>query len=130
MFNNIGGKLKILAWVVFICGAACSIISGIVLLSTEETLFEGIILLIAGPIASWVGSFTTYAFGELIESNKIQESYLRKISKQLETPQPQYKPQNIPEVKSTTSEANICPACLKEVPATKHLCPHCGNSIK
>lgn len=82
MFDNIGGKLKILAWVVFICGAVCSIISGIVLLVNAITL-SGFIFLIVGPLICWVVSFPLYGFGVLIENSEKQNSYLKIISEGL-----------------------------------------------
>ena len=69
MFNNIGGKLKILAWIEFIGGMVSSVIAGIIYLviaskieaSTYNqayitTISTGIAFLIVGPIASWIGS--------------------------------------------------------------------------
>ena len=74
MFNNIGGKIKILASFVAWLGIIGSIIGGaITFLSlndsyyTEDFAWIGIIVAIVGAVASWIGSFWLYGFGELIE---------------------------------------------------------------
>lgn len=65
MFDNIGGKIKIFAKIVCWIGIIASIISGFALISMSDVL--GVLTMIIGPIASWLGSFTLYGFGELIE---------------------------------------------------------------
>ena len=179
MFNNIGGKLKILAWIEFIGGMVLSVIAGIIYLVIASkieastyyqayitTISAGIAFLIVGPIGSWIGSWATYALGEIIENSEIQKNYLAKIAKEIKDTAPAssssvkatppttsnfYTRKNnssmstpqgletisnsneyVVEVAEAVSENNTiqCPACLKEVPATKHLCPHCGNSLK
>lgn len=153
MFNNIGRKLKILAWIEFIGGMVSSVIAGIIYLAIASkieastynqayitTISTGIAFLIVGPIGSWIGSWVTYALGEIIENSEIQKNYLAKISKEIKgttsTPQGLETVSNpnehIVKTAEVVSENNTirCPTCLKEVPATKYLCPHCGNSIK
>lgn len=71
MFSNIGGKIKGLAVVICILGIAASVLGGIALISANSrynpTATAGWIVLIAGSLGSWIGSFTLYGFGELIE---------------------------------------------------------------
>ena len=84
MFDNIGSKImklaKILCWV----GIMLSVISGIVLMaaggsvssyssygysrSSGGGVVAGILTIILGSLASWIGSFFTYGFGQLIEN--------------------------------------------------------------
>ena len=69
MFDNIGGKIKSLAQVVFWIGIICSVISGFVMIGTNEDLiFLGLVIIIIGSLVSWVSSFTLYGFGQLIEN--------------------------------------------------------------
>lgn len=72
MFNNIGGKIKTLAQVVSGIGISASVIFGCFLMATDEdTVFIGILVLILGSIFSWISSFMTYGFGQLIENSDI-----------------------------------------------------------
>ena len=64
MFQNIGGKLKILALLNFALGIACGVILAITV--AQDALWVCLFLL-AVPFASWVESALLYGFGELIE---------------------------------------------------------------
>lgn len=69
MFDNIGGKIKALAQVVCWIGIVCSVIYGIVLMTTDEDLvMAGFIVLVMGSVLAWVSSFALYGFGQLIEN--------------------------------------------------------------
>lgn len=69
MFDNIGSKIKSLAKIVCWAGIIITVIAGIVLLASGGDVSSpiGLVLVIAGPISSWIGSFFVYGFGELIE---------------------------------------------------------------
>ena len=71
MFDNIGGKIKTLATVVCFLGIGASIIAAIALWAQNDrytpTIALGFGVLIGGSLASWIGSFFTYGFGQLIE---------------------------------------------------------------
>lgn len=73
MFNNIGGKIKGLA--AFICwvGIIASILGGIVLMLAGDEMFIliGIAVAIVGSLASWIGSFVMYGYGQLIYNSDI-----------------------------------------------------------
>ena len=67
MYNNIGGKIKILALVMAIIQAAGSVIAGIALMADDDDLIPvGLLLWIVGPLFAWVSSWLLYGFGELI----------------------------------------------------------------
>ena len=66
MYEDIGGKIKLLAKIGFIVAAVCCVIAGIVLLALELTLW-GLLSLLLGPVLAWVSSWVLYAFGELCE---------------------------------------------------------------
>ena len=81
MFNNIGGKIKTLANVVALVGIIGSIIGGIALILADDSLIAtGIIVLLGGSLLSWIGSFFTYGFGELIERTCLIEERSRNSS--------------------------------------------------
>lgn len=69
MFDNIGSKIKSLAKIVCWAGIIITVIVGIVMLVSGDDVSSpvGLVLMIAGPIGSWIGSFFVYGFGELIE---------------------------------------------------------------
>ena len=68
MFENIGGKIKKLAKVLFVIVALSAVISAIaVFVVNEDLILLGLSIMIAGPIVAWISSWTLYAFGELVE---------------------------------------------------------------
>ena len=72
MFDNIGGKIKTLAQVVCWIGIIASFLIGIILIKQDEdTALIGLLVLILGSLFSWIGSFMTYGFGQLIENSDI-----------------------------------------------------------
>ncbi len=67
MFDNIGRKIKNLAFVFCIIGIVFSMVAGVSLFAEEEGL-RGAIYILAGITISWIGNFLLYGFGELIEN--------------------------------------------------------------
>jgi hypothetical protein len=65
MFDNIGGKIKTLAKIICWLGIIISVISGMVLIGISGLV--SVLTIIAGSLTSWIGSFSLYGFGELIE---------------------------------------------------------------
>ena len=91
MFNNIGGKIKTLAKVCCWIGIITSILIGLVVIfggdvldqiltygyyyggygsATAGSVVLGIIIMAVGSLLSWIGSFFTYGFGQLIENTE------------------------------------------------------------
>lgn len=73
VFENIGGKIKVVAKVECWLGIFSSISIGVNLISTEEEflVFTGILVMIVGAITAWLGSFLIYGFGQLVENSDI-----------------------------------------------------------
>lgn len=74
MFSNIGKKIKVLASVICWIGIIASIITAIIFFANaldgwneEFFIMMGLLTLIVGPLLSWIGSFFTYGFGELVD---------------------------------------------------------------
>ena len=68
LYENIGSKIKNWAKWIFIVEAIGAIITGVVLMATDEGLIVcGLLTLVCGPIIAWVGSWILYAFGQLVE---------------------------------------------------------------
>ena len=76
MFNNIGSKIMKLAKVICWLGIIASVISGIVTIvagsgsryTAGAGVLSGILIIVVGSLFSWIGSFFTYGFGQLIEN--------------------------------------------------------------
>ena len=75
MFNDIGKKIKTLASVICWLGIIVSVIAAISMFAAasesyyggESYTILGFVYLVGGPLISWIGSFFTYGFGELID---------------------------------------------------------------
>ena len=69
MFDDIGEKIKSLAYAVFCVGIISSIIYGFVMAGTDENLILlGFVIIIAGSLISLMSSYIIYGFGQLIEN--------------------------------------------------------------
>ena len=66
MFDNIGGKIKVVAQLATWLGIIASVVSGIVFIASLESPM-GIFVMIGGSLISWLSSLTLYGFGQLIE---------------------------------------------------------------
>lgn len=86
MYDNIGGKIKGLAKVIFIIEAAICVIAGLVLASEDEA---GILLLLLGPAVAWISSWLLYGFGELIEKTSVIAYNTSNANKTAPAPAPQ-----------------------------------------
>ena len=72
MFDNIGVKIKRLAFILFIIEAATSILSGLIDIIVFKNMFS-LLICIIGPFVAWLSSFLLYGFGELVDnSSKIK----------------------------------------------------------
>lgn len=77
LYSNIGGKLKGGAKAIFIFGAIAAIILGLSWLSAEGPM--GLLIIIVGVVAAWIGSWALYAVGELVEKTAANERNTRGI---------------------------------------------------
>lgn len=82
MFDNIGGKIKILAKVLCWVGIIGFVLSAIYVWVTigRYGVGLGFALFIIGPLVSWISSFLLYGFGELIETNCEIAHYVQNYS--------------------------------------------------
>ena len=129
MFDNIGGKIKTLAVVLCILGMIASFVAAIFLWTQNSrynsTILAGFLTLGGGCLISWIGSFFTYGFGQLIESaEETAENTWRiadrvdKILTKLETPTVG------PE---TRSDKWRCRDCGTDNNAAQVFCRNCGT---
>ena len=73
MYNNIGKKIKLLAKINAWIGIVISLIIGIYFIYWDGVnnnfalLWLAFLIMIAGSLLSWIGSWVLYGFGELID---------------------------------------------------------------
>ncbi len=71
MFNNIGKKLKVLAWITFIGGSVYSVVKTFQLWSLyPANPLIGLLALIGGVLGSWLGSWLFYGVGQIAEDTE------------------------------------------------------------
>lgn len=82
MFENIGGKIKMLAKILTALGCFASLVIGLAMgAKTGENgalLFLFIILI--GCLVSWLSSFILYGFGQLVENSDILAKHYKNQS--------------------------------------------------
>lgn len=67
MFDQIWQRIKTLAVVLTVIGMIISVIAGCDYIFNKSRRIYGLIIIVGGIIASWVGSFILYGFGEIID---------------------------------------------------------------
>lgn len=90
MFNNVGGKIKIIAKITAWIGIIVCIIYGFVMLvSMEDMALIGLLIMTVGSLLSWISSLVLYGFGELVENSSVfankKSTYISKNSEKTET---------------------------------------------
>ena len=75
MYDNIGGKIKGLAKAIVIIVAIAAAITGFALMiSNDDMILAGLLIMIVAPLVAWISSWLLYGFGQLIEnSDKLVE---------------------------------------------------------
>ena len=77
IYENIGGKIKSLAkWVCIICSGLYIISALLYIILGAATghfgwILVGVLAGVLGPLLIWIGTWTTYAFGDLVERQMI-----------------------------------------------------------
>lgn len=117
MFDNIGGKIKALAMGITILGITASVIWGLTILLEGD--FVGLVIMLGGSLAAWIGSFLIYGFGELIDNTR-QLIDIGKSCKGSPNSDPAqgFAPVSTPKMQPTSKQV-----------AHAWRCPHCGNMI-
>ncbi len=126
MYDNIGEKIKSLAFVIFVIGTISSIIYGISVLSKPFGILFALIIFFIGPISSYIISLFVFGFGELIENSGNNTTVL---------PQSLIKNKN-KNYESFTSNDNvpenvvICQVCGQKNAKNRETCLKCGAELK
>ena len=112
MFDNIGRKIKGLAKLICYAGIIVSLYFGCSMIADKRTEY-GIIVIVIGAILAWVGSFTLYGFGELVENSAIIAGKTT-IDEEKHTSQPR------------ADGKWMCRRCYKLNPEDSPTCVKCG----
>lgn len=76
MFTNLGGKLMMMAKILCWLGIVASVIAGIVMLANSRgngaLIFTGILTMVIGVLASWIGSWAMYGLGEVVKEAELR----------------------------------------------------------
>ena len=159
MYNNIGGKIKVLAIVIGIVEAVSAVITGMVLCSDSYMVGSGFLTMLLGPVVAWISSWFLYAFGELVEKTSENEANTREIVNLLrrgaqspatirtQVPVQPIRPQpaapvapnagrsggNVGQTATVVDGENgkvRCSICNTEQPANRKVCWNCGAKFK
>lgn len=133
MFENIGKKIKSLANILCWVGIIAYVIAAIVMISTDEYLIgTGFLLLIVGPLMSWVGSLFIYGFGELIDKtcDIAENTRSRDIKQSTSSEKIQssgYSLSKLANEKTNNSGSWACKECGTKNDANSLCCKDCGK---
>jgi hypothetical protein len=111
MFDNIGGKIKILAQIFVWIGIIASVILGFILCTTDVE-WLGVICVFIGPLLCWISSMTLYGFGELIEKTCKIEKILSNEKEVIKTTKT--KDKEISYIQKESPKLHTCELCEKE----------------
>ena len=139
MYENIGGKIKGLAIVVFAIMAILSVVAGVFTLFRDNGGFLiGILIAGIGILLSWIGTFFLYGFGQLIENTDILVYQAKNTSKNIEKISTNNVQKDVSEEKvaesiksskqsapNTSATVKRCPLCGEKV--TSKTCNFCGT---
>jgi len=118
MFSNIGRKIRKLSVCISVAGMVTAAAFAVIIwqnhLLGALSLLYSIIILAGGVLISWVGSFFTYGFGEMIEKTAENNRFLAQLVQQ----------GNGRKAKSCFAPA----VCRESAPVhEKWKCQHCGD---
>ena len=140
MFTNIGAKIKGLAKVGCWVGIVGCIFAGVVLLFTEEEFIPiALGVAVGGGLASWIGSWFLYGFGQLIENSDVIAAHYQKINASEE----QRQQQQVKKDRQASQKRKQAEQHRQKQEAKKALqnqevemeetvpltCPHCGTPV-
>ena len=122
MWDNIGRKLQALAKVACWIGIGASFILALVMWGQNSektpTILMGILYLVIGCLVSWIGSWSVYGLGLVVEHVENGGSASVR-NRGIQTPDGG--------VLATAGNFWVCPKCKTRNPMSKVECKECGN---
>lgn len=153
MFQNIGEKIKTLAIACTIFGCLFSVV-GAIICWCMEIVWAGFVVLIAGCLFSWIGSFALYGLGELIiqttkvakgiqnmqvlsvyqnsnEYSDITKDVIEDIQSEVISDYESEKEGDVEEFEAINiPQDDECPSCFSKISPDDKECPNCGHRLK
>lgn len=90
MFRNIGGKLRVLAVVIFCIGAVTGVLFSVDFIITmgdfgrsSLDILHCILIVLITVLIAWAGSFALYALGEMAENSAAQTKLLKELAEEM-----------------------------------------------
>lgn len=127
MFENIGGKIKTLAVIVCVLGIVASFAGAVNLWMANSrynpTIVPGVVTLVAGCLISWVGSFFTYGFGQLIENSDRMVERLERLEACSRDPEAKAAP-------APSAPVSYAPVNRRKAAEAEWKCGKCGTVNK
>lgn len=127
MFDNIGGKIKSFSMFVCIVGIITAVCIGISFILNGNAII-GFVILAVGSIVSWLGSFFSYGFGQLVENSDIIAAQFKreniKYEKNIKKQQEAKKQKQNQEARNMVSSVNVSDNEYIDIP-----CPICGERL-
>lgn len=144
MYDNVGGKIKGLAKVLFVVSVIADLIVGIALMATNKNLIGwGLFLMIVAPFFAGVPFLLLYGLGQLVENSDIIAKEYRRKDKKNDQAAAKINKKKIkemmenPDIDEDEYIDMICPKCKAELSFTKGQlqdgeelsCPMCDAHI-
>lgn len=154
MFNNVGEKIKALAYISAALGILASLITSLALWCVNYPFYIGFIVLLGGSIVSYIFSIILYELGELI----VQTTDIAKGNKRMQmlsvceknTDSGDSKQEAVQQIYNkivndyeqtecttdeaeefeNTAQADECPCCFAKISPNDTECPNCGYKLK
>ena len=83
MFDDIGGKIKIIGQILCWLGIGCSLFVGGLYISQEQ-IVAGFLIATIGALVSWISAMMIYGFGQLIQNSDIIAENMENLFEQQE----------------------------------------------
>ncbi|MBR3943293.1 MAG: hypothetical protein IKJ55_08030 [Clostridia bacterium] len=121
MFDNIGEKIKSWAFSICVVGIIFSVVEGVLMIIDKEIAL-GVLTALVGALASWIGSFVLYGFGQLVENSDIIAS---SVSASRENIKPNKDTFLHRKSEKTTKKQEV----NDDEKFTEGVCPSCGEAL-
>lgn len=134
MFENIGGKLKGLAYFLCIIGIIFSIFYGFYLIFSDRGIYDvsgtvGVLYLVFGPLISWVSAWALYGIGEAVENSENANYRIGSLKSQIDNIEKTLKQRELHTSISDKKQKDVweCSKCGKTNVLSNDVCWNCGE---
>lgn len=128
MFDNIGSQIKSVSVIACVAGIVICVLGGVVFMFNGEFLI-GLLVLVLGCAASYLGVMMAYGFGELIERTVSIDERLARMEKQSLKAAGEENEQTASNTRAATIGTYRIPGAVSSAASAgeKWKCPKCGT---